>query len=86
MKLFLKYFCQQSIDMFPLSLLSFASLIAIAVQSCHGIDGGAVSWWILYQQKNRAFIHYYVDNKNTEDIVVCVKLVVNVCFKVFGDL
>ncbi|KAJ8302810.1 hypothetical protein KUTeg_019206 [Tegillarca granosa] len=35
---------------------------------CPGIDKKSVAWWIIYQQKQKPFVHYYIDNTNINQI------------------
>ncbi|XP_076088541.1 uncharacterized protein LOC143058948 [Mytilus galloprovincialis] len=48
----------------------FLNVLVSTIQYCPGITGGSVPWWILYQQKDKPFIHYYVDSTNNENITV----------------
>ncbi|VDH96758.1 Hypothetical predicted protein [Mytilus galloprovincialis] len=48
----------------------FLNVLVSTIQYCPSISGGSVPWWILYQQKDKPFIHYYVDSTNNENITV----------------
>ena len=55
-------------------LSDFCVLVWIVTTSvsgfCPNLEGESVSWWILYQQKERPFFHYYVDSASTTKVKV----------------
>lgn len=59
-----------SMSAYLTSVFLFLNVLVSTLQYCPNISGDSVPWWIVYQQKDRPFIHYYVDSTNNENITV----------------
>ncbi|XP_052092456.1 uncharacterized protein LOC127728917 [Mytilus californianus] len=49
-------------------LVVLSSVLVSVYGLCQNVDGQSVSWWILFQQKERPYFHNYIDSTNSQRI------------------